>query len=331
VTDRITAPWTTEQVAALNRFQREGRLHPFTCGNEHPGHHGTLIASGKGWYCPVTGCDYEQNWAHDFMADAESWPKSFLPPPRPATSADGADNGLRRQIAAALTRHQREHERSMYCECGAWVDDMEAHRAAAVRAVRDRRMEQLTAKTAAANERARATEADNAQLRQRLDNIIKHRDQVETALAMQKGISADLRVESRARGEKLAKAEAAIARVIDLAGQWTTAGPPAIGALINRWWDQRLAELWATITEPALDGPAATTPPDPLAQLRVWLSTEAAICRRNADAASIEEAAQALGGMAAGCETAVWVIDGMAAGRGLPVSGGVKPEAGAGG
>jgi hypothetical protein len=68
-----------------------------------------------------------------------------------------------------------------------------------------------------------------------------------------------------------------------------------------------------------------------LAALRVWLSTEAAHCRRNADAARHDEARQALGGMAAGCELAVRVIDGMTAGKGLPVSGGVKPEAGAGG
>jgi hypothetical protein len=150
----------------------------------------------------------------------------------PVASGDGADNPLRKQITAALTRHQREHERSMYCECGAWVDDMEGHRAAAVRAVRDRRMEQLTA------------ERDQAQA---------------NALAL----------------------------------------------------DQSREEQFANI-----------------AALLAWLSTEAAHCRRNADAARHDETRQALGGMAAGCELAVRVIDGMAAGRGLPVSGGAAPTAG---
>jgi hypothetical protein len=64
-----------------------------------------------------------------------------------------------------------------------------------------------------------------------------------------------------------------------------------------------------------------------LAALRIWLATEAAHCRRNADAASVEEARQALDGMAAGCELAARVIDGMAAGRGLPVSGGALKRA----
>ena len=72
------APWTPEQVEALNKWQREGPFHPFTCGgdrgdeahrkyaeqNNDPDF-GLLVATPEGWKCPV--CDYKQDWAHDFM------------------------------------------------------------------------------------------------------------------------------------------------------------------------------------------------------------------------------------------------------------------------
>lgn len=73
--DRIEAPWTMEQVAALNRYQTgEGwpwRMHPFTCGQRegHPvvgGDAGILVATRLGWLCPY--CTYTQRWAHTFMA-----------------------------------------------------------------------------------------------------------------------------------------------------------------------------------------------------------------------------------------------------------------------
>jgi len=61
----IEAPWNAEQVDNLNRFQRLGFMHPFTC----PGHEGggdrDLVATRGGWIC--RHCDYRQNWAHDFM------------------------------------------------------------------------------------------------------------------------------------------------------------------------------------------------------------------------------------------------------------------------
>lgn len=70
------APWTNEQVAALNAYQQAGVMHPFTCPNRsEPGHvcdpewgrgdKGVLRATNDGWVC--TGCDYTQDWAHDFM------------------------------------------------------------------------------------------------------------------------------------------------------------------------------------------------------------------------------------------------------------------------
>lgn len=64
---KIHAPFTVTQVENLNAYQRVGLMHPFTCGNagsQHP----PLVATSKGWQCPVVDCDYTQNWAHEFMA-----------------------------------------------------------------------------------------------------------------------------------------------------------------------------------------------------------------------------------------------------------------------
>lgn len=73
----IKAPFTDEQVNNLNRYQKLGFIHEFTCGNEHEGDN-TLIATKDGWICPT--CDYTQNWCHDFMLDVdkieENWRNS---------------------------------------------------------------------------------------------------------------------------------------------------------------------------------------------------------------------------------------------------------------
>lgn len=70
----LRAPWTPEQVAALNRFQREGGMHPFTCGGDHESHH-VLVATPDGWVCPDRPvCGYTQDWAHWFMARPDTWP-----------------------------------------------------------------------------------------------------------------------------------------------------------------------------------------------------------------------------------------------------------------
>ncbi|MGY3581471.1 hypothetical protein ACVIGB_000458 [Bradyrhizobium sp. USDA 4341] len=63
--DKITAPWTADQVAALNRFQVSGFVHEFTCINDHGTASRVLIAHSDGWHCPT--CAYQQNWAHGFM------------------------------------------------------------------------------------------------------------------------------------------------------------------------------------------------------------------------------------------------------------------------
>lgn len=71
---RITAPFTADQVDALNRWQRYGRVHPFTCGSgnrtdaAHQDGEGKLVATLSGWHCPY--CTYTQNWAHAFMVEA---------------------------------------------------------------------------------------------------------------------------------------------------------------------------------------------------------------------------------------------------------------------
>lgn len=76
--DKLEAPWTPNQVAALNEYQRDGKFHPFTCVNRnndaHRAYaethalpdHGILVARRDGWFCPV--CDYRQGWTHPFMA-----------------------------------------------------------------------------------------------------------------------------------------------------------------------------------------------------------------------------------------------------------------------
>jgi hypothetical protein len=67
---KISAPFTSEQAECLNRYQRSGEMHPFTCGGnrsdkDHLDHEGILVAVESGWICPF--CDYTQDWAHDFM------------------------------------------------------------------------------------------------------------------------------------------------------------------------------------------------------------------------------------------------------------------------
>lgn len=64
---KMYSPWTEEEVQRLNERQWKMYLHPYTCGNCGE----TLEAKITGWYCPVPGCGYYQNWAH--QADVEGW------------------------------------------------------------------------------------------------------------------------------------------------------------------------------------------------------------------------------------------------------------------
>lgn len=67
MSEKIIAPWTPDQVDRLNRFQRLGNVHEFTCASNHEGADRTLVATKDGWICPH--CDYRQNWAHAAMLD----------------------------------------------------------------------------------------------------------------------------------------------------------------------------------------------------------------------------------------------------------------------
>ena len=76
------APWTEDQVAALQSHQENPRVHPYTCTQRDlPGHkeyaqkngqydHGMLVPTPNGWVCPV--CSYTQNWAFMFTLDGSS-------------------------------------------------------------------------------------------------------------------------------------------------------------------------------------------------------------------------------------------------------------------
>jgi len=60
----IFAPFTPEQVSALNRWQASSYVHPFTCPDNHQGDR-NLVAREDGWHCPT--CSYQQSWAHRGM------------------------------------------------------------------------------------------------------------------------------------------------------------------------------------------------------------------------------------------------------------------------
>lgn len=78
---KLKAPWTPDQVAALNRFQKSGFVHEFTCGNDHEGDR-VLVAHSDGWHCP--SCSYVQNWAHRMMLETPKDPFETLGWRRPA-------------------------------------------------------------------------------------------------------------------------------------------------------------------------------------------------------------------------------------------------------
>lgn len=72
----IKAPFTDEQVKALNEYQTKGRFHPFTCCSPESvteclrikgTAEGLLTATNDGWICPCG--KYKQDWAHEFMAN----------------------------------------------------------------------------------------------------------------------------------------------------------------------------------------------------------------------------------------------------------------------
>lgn len=84
--DIIKAPFTPEQVEALNFFQTEFPWHPFTCGGkQHQGGSPVLLVTESGWVCPDQTCDYTQDWALPGMTDKPAmeqhiqWLRQHLP------------------------------------------------------------------------------------------------------------------------------------------------------------------------------------------------------------------------------------------------------------
>lgn len=59
-------PWDDNATTALNRYQREGWFHPFTCPGDHE-EETLLVAETQGWRCSQSHCDYTQSWAFTFM------------------------------------------------------------------------------------------------------------------------------------------------------------------------------------------------------------------------------------------------------------------------
>lgn len=64
---QITAPWTDEQVKALNRYQKYSPGHPFTGERNPDGSECVLIATNDGWV-RYKGGPVVQTWAWEFMA-----------------------------------------------------------------------------------------------------------------------------------------------------------------------------------------------------------------------------------------------------------------------
>ena len=68
----INAPFTPDQVVALNKWQHSGLQHPFTCAGKlkpkglHSDEEGILVATEAGWVCE---CGYTQYWAWNYMAE----------------------------------------------------------------------------------------------------------------------------------------------------------------------------------------------------------------------------------------------------------------------
>lgn len=72
VMNKITAPFTPEQVKNLRAWQESDYVHPFTCCN-----HQTMTVEMDGFHCPK--CGTVQTWCHDFMASGRL-PRQFKLP-----------------------------------------------------------------------------------------------------------------------------------------------------------------------------------------------------------------------------------------------------------
>lgn len=57
----VQAPFTPEQMDALNAYQSRGDFHPYTCGSATC--RTALVATEGAWRCPE--CSYVQGWAYE--------------------------------------------------------------------------------------------------------------------------------------------------------------------------------------------------------------------------------------------------------------------------
>lgn len=97
--------WTDEQVAALNRHQERGDVHPYTCPGDHPHCEAqrTLKATPEGWVCACG--EYRQTWAHGILPPAAAQeppkPEQILTAILAATEAAWKDNERRNPYPSA--------------------------------------------------------------------------------------------------------------------------------------------------------------------------------------------------------------------------------------
>lgn len=171
---------------------------------------------------------------------------------------------LRSQIEAALHAHRRQHETSMYCECGAWATDMDAHRADTVArlvqpaldrlgstsAEHEKRADQLEELLAIAHETSNTAETERARLAAEADRLgdwcrtvsarattaETERDRYHDELAVNE-------TDRVAAVQQAARAEAAIARVRKATAHSFMAGPNAVDVV-------RVADVLAALDEP---------------------------------------------------------------------------------
>lgn len=105
----IKAPWTFEQVVALQVWQDNDFVHPFTCGNRdgHPdihGDHGILVPTIGGWICQC--CDYVQDWAHEHMfGPAPTNPLAVLSTTPPPDRAQITEEITKAMVEAGARKH----------------------------------------------------------------------------------------------------------------------------------------------------------------------------------------------------------------------------------
>lgn len=68
--EHVYVPFTLDQVASLNAYQKSGVFHPFTGRNymAPEGQDDVLIATADGWHSQYDP-EYHQTWAWSWMAD----------------------------------------------------------------------------------------------------------------------------------------------------------------------------------------------------------------------------------------------------------------------